>query len=317
MRRLTRREFLAVMLGAAGVAAVGAAGILLTGSSGPTSRTSSSVVLPGKRYIRLRTLTENSVWALSTSQGAPKNWNAQQVISIISDLKPNVLQRYITGIQNPIANVPSNPSMTVEEFLQASMDASGSIIVPRISLDEYNAGTFFQTSQNLLSLNLDPPMRYLSLDNWSNFSTAHSNDTIVSLFEQLYGDGWTQIGVNESGGYYSDFGYADWADVNTDLSTMLPQSEVLAAVQGEGNIKRIFSIIDFPNTMMNFIALPPDTQATILTNLASHQAADGYTVVYNLLQGFYDSTLFSTSASGPYGGQTIYEVVKNLLNQYN
>jgi hypothetical protein len=309
MARISRREFLRIVAGTSVVVALGGAVLYFAGgsrktntssssstsvstSSNPsrsTTTTTSATTLGDKRYIRIRPLNDKSVWDLNLAGGAPQNWNAQQVLALISDLKPDVLQRYITGAQNPDALVPvasGSLPMTAKDFLQASVDANKSVLIPRISLDEYDAGTFFQTSMNLLNFPLEPPMRYLSLDNWHPFSSAHTKPQITGMFQQLYGQGWWEIGVNDAGGYFPDYGYAYWADVNTDLTTYLPRTDDLSQAQSETNLKRFFAIIDFPNTMRQFQALSPDTQADVLTSLASNQSNYNYTLLYNILQGF-------------------------------
>jgi hypothetical protein len=89
-------------------------------------------------------------------------------------------------------------------------------------------------------------------------------------------------------------------------------------VKGDSSIKEAFLYIDFPNTMKQFMSLyTPDQQADVLTNLASLQAQDGYKFVYPLLQGFWDSTQVFTSATGKYGGASLYTVMTNLIQQYN
>src|SRR4029077_527444 len=103
----------------------------------------------------------NSVWSL-------EDMDAQHVLAEIADLKPDVLERFVSGPQRVDAQVPvapGTPPMTVGEFLNASTKACGCYIVPRLSLIDYSKGTLFAEAQGLLAFPVSPQMRYLSLDN--------------------------------------------------------------------------------------------------------------------------------------------------------
>jgi hypothetical protein len=242
---------------------------------------------------------------------------------MISDLKPDVLERYVTGAQALNTTVPvqpGNPPMTASQFLNASMAACGCYIIPRLSLDEYDKGTLFKTAENLLSLPVYPRIAYLSLDNWAGFNrnSSHTPAIIQSLFKQLYAEGWRGIGVNDCGGFYVDYGYATWADFCISENGWVPNSSQLAQLKSEPNIKLYLLYIDFPNFMQDFVALPVDQQASILANnIAPAQSQQGFMFVYPIVQNFWDSSKETTTQGGPYHGETIYVLMRSLMNQYN
>ena len=262
----------------------------------------------GHRFIRIRALEAGSQWLLPL-------YTAQQVLSMVSDLNPDALERYITGAQNPNAVVPGNPSMTVTQFLDASMKACNCYIIPRISLDEYDKGTLYSTSQNLLSLPVNPPLRILSLDNWTPFFQSHAQAQIQTALQTLYSEGWQAIGVNDCN-YSTSFGLASFADFCVDVSTWQPDLGTLSQIQTESSIKQFLLYIDFPGQVQKFMALTPDQEADAITkNIAPAQKS--FYFVYPIVQGAWDSNTQITSQSGPYKGASLYTIIKSMMLQYN
>jgi len=208
--------------------------------------------------------------------------------------------------------------MTVGEFLNASMRACNCYIISGASLNEYDEGTFFATAKSLLSLPIDPPVKYLSLDNWHPFSTNHVSDQVKGMFLQLYAQGWEGIGVNACGGYFSSYGYATFSDICIRTTDWQPDTARLSSIRTEANIKLVFLYIDFPKEMQRFAALSPDQEAQVLTdNIASAQSSDGFYFVYPIVQSFWDSNNQTTSSSGPYRGESIYAAMLQLMQQHN
>jgi hypothetical protein len=248
-------------------------------------------------------------------------YNAQQVLQMISDLKPDVLERFVTGAQNLSAPVPvaaGAPPMTAGEFLNASTKACNCYVIPRISLNEYDKGTLFQTSESLLSLAIQPTMVYLSLDDWTPFVTTHTPAQIEGMFQELYAQGWHGIGVNDCGGVHTTYGYATFADFCIDSSNWMPNGAALSTLKSEPSIKLYLLYIDFPQPMQKFMQLPVDEQASVLANnIGPAQSRQGFVFVYPIVQDFWDSNNQVTSASGPYHGETLYVLMKGLMNQYN
>jgi len=268
----------------------------------------------GTRFIRIRTLESKSVWSL-------EGMDAQHVLREISDLKPDVLERFVSGPQVVGAQVPvapGSPPMTVGEFLNASMKACGCYIIPRLSLFDYSKGALFTEAQNLRALPVSPQMRFLSLDNWGTFASHHTSDEIKGMFQQLYSQGWLGVGVNECNGYSQSYGYATFADFCVGSSNWEPDNDTLASIRAEPNIKLALLYIDFPQPMTDFAALTPNREAMILADaIAPAQSAGGFLFVYPIQQDFWNSATRVTTPAGPFKGQSLYDVMKGSMAQYD
>lgn len=275
---------------------------------------------PGNRFIRIRAWEGG--WALP-------GYNAQQVLAMILDLRPNVLERYISGGFNPNATVPvanGEPQMTIVQFLNASLQACAAescYIIPRISLADYNSGKLYNESLQFLNLPVYPRITFLSLDDWSQFATTHTQSQIQSMFQTLYAQGWQGIGVNDAGGYYSAYGYASFADfgiiTNSSTNPWTPNLKALQQLKNDTSIKRELLYIDFPDQMTSFNAsLTPDQEANVLSyNITSIQSKNDFTFVYPIIQGFWDSTEHITSLNSTWAGASIYDVENDLMDEYN
>jgi hypothetical protein len=288
-----------------------------------TSATSSNAPAPspgvskyplGKSFIRIRALDSNSAWSLDAV-------NAQQVLGNVTAMKPDVLERFVSGPQRADAQVPvapGSPPMTVGEFLNASTKACGCYIIPRLSLTDYDRGTLFTEAQSLLAFPVSPQMRYLSLDNWGPFASAHTAAQIKGMFQQLYSQGWTGVGVNECAGYQQSYGYATFADFCVSSDSWKAIAGQLAQIRNESNIGLRLLYIDFPQPMLNFSALSPDEQAKVLNhNIAPAQAKGGFFFVYPIMQDFWNCSTRVTSAGGNFHGQSLYDLMKGLIARYN
>jgi hypothetical protein len=283
-------------------------------SSAPAPAPAVSKYPLGKSFIRIRALEGNSVWSLDAV-------NAQQVLGNVTALKPDVLERFVSGPQVVDAQVPvapGSPPMTVGEFLNASTKACGCYIIPRLSLSDYNKGALFAEAQRLIALPVSPQMRYLSLDNWGPFASGHAPDEIKGMFRQLYSQGWLGIGVNECDGYSQSYGYATFADFCVGTSYWRPDRNALASINTEPDIKLVLLYIDFPKQMTDFSALQPDREAEILAHrIAPAQSADGFVFVYPMQQDSWNSATRLTSVGGPFKGQSLYDVMKGLMARYD
>ena len=285
-----------------------ATGRSTTSSTGPPSYP------PGTRFIRIRTLESRSVWSL-------EGFDAQHVLSQIAELKPDVLERFVSGPQNVGALVPvapGSPPMTVGQFLNASTKACRCYIIPRLSLSDYDRGTLYTEAQDLLTLPVSPQMRYLSLDNWGPFAQGHAPDEIKGMFQRLYSQGWLGIGVNECDGYSQSYGYATFSDFCVSTSYWRPDRNTLASILTEPNIKLVLLYIDFPRQMADFSSLQPDREAWVLTHkIVPAQSADGFLFVYPIAQDSWNSASRFTSQQGPFNGRSLYDVMKGLMARYD
>jgi hypothetical protein len=208
--------------------------------------------------------------------------------------------------------------MTVGQFLNASTKACGCYMIPRLSLGEYDSGKLFTEARSLLTLPVSPQMRYLSLDDWGSFSANHTPTEVKGMFQQLYSQGWTGIGVNECSGYWPSYGYATFADFCVSTVTWKPGAAQLSQIKSESNIGLRLLYIDFPQPMHNFSSLAPDEEAKILNhNIAPAQAKSGFIFVYPIMQDFWNSAAHVTSQGGNFKGQSIYDLMKALIARYN
>lgn len=272
-------------------------------------------------YIRIRPLS-NRGQRSKAARWDPLDYNAQQILAMIEDFKPSVLERYTDGHLEPNAFVPvakGEPPMTVLEFLNASIKAGAPdcIITPRVSLWEYDKGTLFQTAQSLYDLPLVRPMRIISLDNWAAFAKEHSKKQIVDMFKKLKAQGWHHIAVNMIGGPRDPLGYASIAEfgINRELN-FAPNFDKLERLKSFGTISKHLLYIDFPLQTADFMELAPDRRADILTkSIGGQQKAKGFTFVWPILQGKWDSTKVTTSPNGKYKGKSLYEIMKQAAKK--
>lgn len=271
----------------------------------------------GGIYIRIRPLS-NRGQRSEPARWDPVDYNAQQILAMIEDFKPSVLERYTDGRLDAGALVPvakGKPPMTVLQFLDASVEAGAADcqITPRVSLWEYDKGTLFQTAQSLYDLPLARPMRIISLDNWSAFAREHTEKQVRKMFEKIKAQGWHHIAVNMVGGLRDPLGYAAIAEfgIKKDLN-FAPDFDKLERMKALGTIKKHLLYIDFPLQTADFMELSPDKRADLLTkSYGDRQKAKGFTFVWPIVQGKWDSKKVKTSPQGPYKGKTLYEVMKN------
>lgn len=278
--------------------------------------------IPDGIYIRIRSLSNRGKRG-QAAHWDPTNYNAQQILTLITDLKPNVLERYTDGRLDPEAPVPvalGQAPMNVRKFLDASMRAGapGCIITPRLTLEEYDKGTLFSTAQNLYDFPISPPMRILSLDNWSAFSDSHTPEQIRELFTKLKAQGWQYFAVNMVGGLRSSQGFAAIAEfgIKRELG-FTPNLDKLQRMKADPAIKKHLLYIDFPSQARDFMKLTPDERADTLVNkIAAVQQKEGFTFVWPILQGEWDSTRISTTRDGRYSGSSLFEVMKKAVSKY-
>jgi hypothetical protein len=283
---------------------------------------------PGERFVRIRPIDMN--------QGGgwvAHGYTAPQIVDLVKELRPEVLDRYISGDVSPHMALPSGaePAMDATQFLNATeqSESCNRVITPRVSLGEYPK-TFFTTTAHLLEFPVHPvSMHYVSLDNWAGFVDSHGAKEIEGVFKRLYNQGWKRININDCGlpsnappDHVNGYGLATGADIGVDATTWEPNREHLRILRASKNIQLILLYIDFPGPMDKFKKLSPDRQAEILTSLAEKQKEEGYTLVYNILQDVpegidWDATKVRTSRGGRFHGKTIFEVMKGLMDKYN
>jgi len=145
------------------------------------------------RAIRLPAFGNRSEWA-------QPGYNAQQILAMISALRPTLLHRYIGGWQDLTRPVPvcsKCQPMNVLQFLQASESASGAQIVAAISLWNADNGTLLSITKTILAIPVNPPIRMLSLDDYSGWIKKHTPAQLTTILQRLSSEGWSYV---EAGG---------------------------------------------------------------------------------------------------------------------
>lgn len=283
-----------------------------------------------ERQIRLIALAEpfaNEHWMPAKRRGLTKDYTAQDVLEMIAELKPDCLERFITGYQNPDDLVPvrkGSPPMTVLEFLNAAIRAgSGQChIVPKLNLkwleSERGAAYFWEAAQALYELPLVRPIRSISLDVWNYYceqihTTQRERDEMFRLLREI---GYEQIGVNMTGLYRVNHPQIDFADFNIDKRTWEVNEQAIRTLRGYPNIKRLYMYIDYPGAMNAFRLHTPDQQARIyIETIFPRQDELDFTFVYAIIQDSWDAHESITDENGPYEGRTMYEITKELLEK--
>lgn len=282
------------------------------------------------RQVRLIALAEpfSSVhWMPAKRRGLSRDYTAQDILEMIAELKPDCLERFITGYQNPEDLVPVRkgcPPMTVLEFLNAAILAGGEgcHIVPKLNLQwlksERGAAYFWKSAQALYDLPLVRPIRNINLDVWDHYcqeihTTQEERD---EMFRRLREIGYEEIGVNMTGLYRVNHPEIDYADFNINKTTWQVNESAIRTLRSFPNIKRLYMYIDYPGPMDAFRLNTPDRQAEIYTeNIFPRQEELGFTFVYAVIQDSWDAHESVTSAEGPYKGKTMFEITKELLDK--
>lgn len=283
----------------------------------------------GERQLRLIALaspwTEDN-WMLTKERGILKDYTAQDVLEMIEELQPDCLERFITGYPEASKLVPVRegcPPMTVLEFLNAAILAGGGDchIVPKLNLqwlrnsrsEEY----FWYAAQALYDMPLVRPIRNINLDVWDYYcneihTTPEQRDRMFARLREI---GYELIGVNMTGLYRVNHPQIDYADFNIKKESWEVNAETIKTLKSYPNLKRLYLYIDYPGAMNAFRENTPDRQAQIYCeNIYPKQREYDFTFVYAILQDSWDANASVTSGEGPYGGKTMYEITKELLN---
>lgn len=302
---------------------------LLSGPANAQTRTAQCGA-KRERQVRLIALAEpfSSVhWMPAKRRGLSRDYTAQDILEMIAELKPDCLERFITGYQNPEDLVPVRkgcPPMTVLEFLNAAILAGGEgcHIVPKLNLQwlksERGAAYFWKSAQALYDLPLVRPIRNINLDVWDHYcreihTTQEERD---EMFRRLREIGYEEIGVNMTGLYRVNHPEIDYADFNINKTTWQVNESAIRTLRSYPNIRRLYMYIDYPGPMDAFRLNTPDRQAEIYTeNIFPRQEELGFSFVYAVIQDSWDAHESVTSAEGPYKGKTMFEITKELLDK--
>ena len=281
------------------------------------------------KIIRLIVLADpykEDHWMANKAHGLQKDYTAQDIIEMIEELKPDCLERFVTGKQNPDDLVPvraGSPPMTVLEFLNACVLAGSERchIIPKLNLQWFawnSEQLFWESAQNLYDLDLVHPIRTINLDVWDVYcNEVHTTaEERAAMFQRLRDIGYTEIGVNFTGNINTNDPQIDYADFNINKEDWTVNEAALERIKSYENIKYLHMYIDYPNPMADFIKLPVDRQADIYCNeIYPKQVPLGFTYVYPIIQDSWDAHEHYTLYSGPYKGNSMYDITKELLNR--
>lgn len=285
----------------------------------------------GQRVIRMRVVDGQGYSVAQTDWTSP-NENAQQILEMISQLHPQILERMTAGVFNWTSPVPvcnGCSPMTYGQFLNASMGACQCYIIPRLDLlDTWGNGTFFSEAKYLLSVPVYPRFSILSIDQWEDFcnSTGITCNCALAqqIFQPLYAMGWKGIGVlNGVPPYYPTCGWATYVDFDIAKASWSINSTFLASIKADPTVQHVMLYDpDFPGQAASLTATCGSSSggkyndcnemANVIAYAAQNQAVYGYTYVYDIEQTGWDSTQMYVS-----NGTSIYDIELNLMNQYN
>lgn len=301
-------------------------------TTGPNTGNTQAAAGPRhKKYVRIIALADpfrTDHW-MPSKKRCGTDYTAQDILEMIEDLKPDCLERFITGYQDPNEYVPvrkGHRKMTVLEFLNAAIKAGneGCHIIPKLNLSWLGWGEgarafFWKSAEELAKLPLDTPITNINLDCWDDYcENIHKTpEERAELFSRLKQLGYKEIGVNMTGNYKTNEPLMDYADFNIDKSNWTVKKETVDRLRAFPNIKDLYLYIDYPGAMRAFVDQhTPDQQADIYTNVIwPGQEKYGFTFVYAVIQDFWDAKAHVTNADGPYKGKSMYDITKELLNR--
>jgi hypothetical protein len=273
--------------------------------------------MPDGIYVRITPLDNPLQRKDKTVRWVQDGYTAHDILAMIRGLQPDVLDRFMTGKQNPADQVPGRrglPEMTVLQFLNAATQAGapGCILVPKVHLNPIWSVSYRQEAlTNLRDLPVRPPIRAVSFDGW--FATAGPAEQRKRL-RGYRAMGWTDLGYN-FGSYKRTHGYGSFGMVSVDRHHWEVQPGWVKMLEGD-RIKTRLVHIDYPKAIQAFGKLPPDRQADIITKeICPAQRQHGFRFIYPVLYGGYDATKMKTTKTGPYKGATIYQIIQQMIAQ--
>ena len=246
-----------------------------------------------------------------------ENHNAQDILKMIGELKPDVLNRFIDGKQNPDLKVPvadGQPDMSELAFLNAAMKAGapGCTISPKVHLNKTWSDAYrMEAAQSLRDLAVTPKLTMLDLDCWfAHPKDAEGNRALLQKFRDM---GWTRL-VTNPGPYKHAYGYESSVMTYMNEKTWLVPKAKIGELHRRGIALPLLHI-DYPAEITAFRGLKPDRQAEIINSASAAQRPLGFRFIYPVLYGHYDATRIRTSKDGPYHGATIFEVIRRRIEQ--
>lgn len=274
------------------------------------------------RIIRIRVIDATGYSISSMSWDSPLN--AQQILFLINQLHPQVLERMTAGIFNwsaPVSVCSTCLSMDYGQFLNASMDVCGCYIVPRLNIVGVSTPTFLSEARYLLTVPIFPRFQMLSIDNWASYCASNSSNCGCaqdqSIFQALYQMGWKGIGVLNAGPpYYGTCGWATFVDFDTTTDSWTVNQSFYDSIKADTTVQKIlYYDPDFPGQAQTLLASCNSScnqVASVVESAAMQQSSYGITYVYPIVQNFWDATAIRVT-----NGTSLYKIEENLLDTYN
>ena len=242
------------------------------------------------------------------------NENGQDVLNMIEELKPDVLDRFITGKPDLSIEIPMGPGtapMKFVDYLNAAMKAGapGCLLTPKDHLNDIWSDDYrMEAAQALYNLPVTPRLKAMDLDEYFTHGTPEEHQQVLEKFKAM---GWKDLGFNFAGGPKDGFGLISYAEAGVSKTTWEVNLNALDAMK-EAGIKTRLAHIDYPGAIVEFEKLSPDRQADIIQKISQEQHQYGYTFIYPILyqRKGYDATKEVTLRDGPYHGATVFQVIK-------
>lgn len=245
-----------------------------------------------------------------------KDKNGQDILDMIKEVKPDVLERLVQFRPDPSLTVPMGDGvapMKFVDYLDAAMkaEAPGGFMTPKVHQNDIISDQErLEEAQAWHDLPVTPRMTLLSLDVRFQHGTPDDHKRILEQFKAM---GW-DLGFNFAGGGQEVFGMGTYAQAAISKVTWEVSQKELAEMTEQG-IKVRLGHIDYPPGIQAFGKLTPDRQADIILKLRNDQYKYGFTFVYPVFYGRqgYDSSRQVTEQNGPYKGATVLEVIKEAV----
>ena len=272
-------------------------------------------------YARLAAIG-NETWLLNRKNGGlTRDYTAKEVIAIIEELKPDRLERFISGVIYPDATVPvdlGEAMMTVQQFLNAAIRAGSPDcrIIPELSLQWIpdNENLFWKTASAYKNMLLDRPIRSIYLDGWVAFCednniTAEKRSDILKHLREI---GYQDIFVDYTGNLEENDPYITGAYLNINPETWRVDDAKLNTLKSYSNISKILVHMDTPETLNQFKLKDADEQANIYCNtIYPNQNSQEINFVFPVMEGTFNSRMIFTGED--YNENSLFEVTRDLI----
>jgi hypothetical protein len=269
--------------------------------------------MPKGIYVRITPMDSPMKGVGQTAVWVRKNHTAQDILGMISQLKPDVIDRFTTGKQNPSYQVPGSPQMNLVQFYNAAMAAGapGCIFTAKVHLNDVWPDDYrMAAARSLRDLPVTPRLTALDLDAYFDGGGPKEHKRVLQQFKDM---GWTDLGFN-TGTPKKMYGYGSFAMAPVNRNTWNVTKAQINELKQKG-VRTPLIHIDYPRAIDEFKEMKPDRQAKILREIHQDQHQHGFRFIYPVLYSGYDSTKIVTSKNGPFHGQTIFEVIKHLIEK--